>query len=298
MKKTIIAHFYNEEYLLPYWLEHHKNKFDHGVMINHGSNDKSIEIIKNLVPNWEIVNSELKYFDAYLTDFEVQKIEENIAGWKICLNISEFLVGDLDKELNSCDVKEITIPAIIMTDIDNKEIRNDLLSEKPFGIEENQISIVLFDFYQLIHKFRFFGVLKLIFQILFLKVSQLILGKTFVKYTKYYIKRARLLHSQRIGQYSKGRHNWVFKSKRSKYLKILWYNYSPFTNKMVERKLDAKTRLPGLGNSKQDLQRLNENCKFNDEAHINKAQKLITSYYRFLKFILSKTLYNYNNDKK
>ena len=126
MKKTIIAHFYNEEYLLPYWLEHHKNKFDHGVMINHGSNDKSIEIIKNLVPNWEIVNSELKYFDAYLTDFEVQKIEENIAGWKICLNISEFLVGDLDKELNSCDVKEITIPAIIMTDIDNKEIRNDL----------------------------------------------------------------------------------------------------------------------------------------------------------------------------
>ena len=296
MKKTIIAHFYNEEYLLPYWLEHHKNKFDHGVMINHGSNDKSVEIIKNLVPNWEIVNSELEYFDAYLTDFEVQKIEENIAGWKICLNISEFLVGDLDKELNSCDVKEITIPAIIMTDIDNKEIRNDLLSEKPFGIEENQISIVLFDFYQLIYKFRFFGVLKLIFQILFLKVSQLILGKTFVKYTKYYLKRARLLHGQRIGQYLKGRHNWVFKSKRSKYLKILWYNYSPFTNKMVERKLDAKTRLLGLGNSKQDLQRLNENCKYNDEAHINKAQKLITSYYKFLKFILSKTLYNYNND--
>ena len=296
MKKTIIAHFYNEEYLLPYWLEYHKNKFDHGVMINHGSNDKSVEIIKNLVPNWEIVNSELEYFDAYLTDFEVQKIEENIAGWKICLNISEFLVGDLDKELNSCDVKEITIPAIIMTDIDNKEIRNDLLSEKPFGIEENQISIVLFDFYQLIYKFRFFGVLKLIFQILFLKLSQLILGKTFVKYTKYYLKRARLLHGQRIGQYLKGRHNWVFKSKRSKYLKILWYNYSPFTNKMVERKLDAKTRLLGLGNSKQDLQRLNENCKYNDEAHINKAQKLITSYYKFLKFILSKTLYNYNND--
>ena len=297
MKKTIITHFYNEEYLLPYWLEHHKNKFDHGVLINHGSNDKSVEIIKNLVPNWEIINSELQYFDAYLTDFEVQKIEENIAGWKICLNISEFLIGDLEKELNSCDVREITIPAIIMTDIDNKEIRNDLLSEKPFGIEENQISILLFDFYQLFYKFRFFTFLKLIFQILFLKVSQLILGKTYIKYVKYYVKRARLLHSQKIGKYSKGRHNWVFKSKRSKYLKILWYNYSPFTNKMVERKLDAKTRLPGLGSSKHDLQKLNENCKYNDEAYIHNNQKLITSYYKFLNIFSSKFLYNFNNDK-
>ena len=203
------------------------------------------------MPEWEIVNSKLKNFDAYLTDFEVQKIEENVTGWKICLNISEFLIGDLEKEINSCSVKEITIPAIIMTDIDNKEIKNNLLNEKPLGIEENQMSLLLFDFYQLIYKFKLFAFLKLMFEILFLKISQLILGKKYIRYVKYYIKRARLLHNQKIGQYSKGRHNWVFKSKKSKYLKILWYNYSPFTNKMIHRKLDAIARLPGLGNSKQ-----------------------------------------------
>ena len=298
MKKTVISHFYNEEYLLPFWLEHHKNKFDHGIMIDHGSSDKSIQIIKKIVPEWEIVNSKLKNFDAYLTDFEVQKIEENVTGWKICLNISEFLIGDLEKEINSCSVKEITIPAIIMTDIDNKEIKNNLLNEKPLGIEENQMSLLLFDFYQLIYKFKLFAFLKLMFEILFLKISQLILGKKYIKYVKYYIKRARLLHNQKIGQYSKGRHNWVFKSKKSKHLKILWYNYSPFTNKMIHRKLDARARLPGLGNSKQEVQSLNENCKYNDEAHINKAQKLITSYYKFLNLISSKALYNFNNEKQ
>lgn len=132
---------------------------------------------------------------------------------------------------------------------------------------------------------------------LFLKVSQLILGKTYIKYVKYYIKRSRLLHSQKIGQYSKGRHNWVFKSKKSKCLKILWYNYSPFTEKMIQRKIDAKIRLPGLGNSRQEVNSLNENCKFNDLTHIHKNQKLITSYYKFLNIFSAKTLYNFNNDK-
>ena len=298
MKKTVISHFYNEEYLLPYWLEYHKNKFDHGIMINHGSNDKSLEIIKKIVPDWKIINSDLKNFDPFFTDFEVQKMEENVTGWKICLNISEFLVGDLEKEISSCDVKEITIPAIIMTDIEyDKKINKNLLNEKPFGIKENQISLLLFDFYQLLFKFKLFAFMKLVFQILFLKVSQLILGKTYIKYVKYYIKRSRLLHNQKIGQYLKGRHNWIYKSKKSKYLKILWYNYSPYTNKMVQRKLDAKSRLPGLGNSKQEVQSLNENCKYNDEAHIHKNQKLITSYYKFLNIFLAKALYNFNNDK-
>ena len=66
---------------------------------------------------------------------------------------------------------------------------------------------------------------------------------------------------------------------------------------MIQRKLDAKSRLPGLGNSKQEVQRLNENCKYNDEAHIHKAQKLIISYYKFLNIFSTKALYNFNNDK-
>ncbi|MBJ3789276.1 glycosyltransferase family 2 protein, partial [Bacillus sp. OA1] len=46
MKKTIISHFYNEEYLLPWWLMHHTKIFDHGILINRGSTDRSVEICK------------------------------------------------------------------------------------------------------------------------------------------------------------------------------------------------------------------------------------------------------------
>ena len=39
--------FYNEEYLLPWWLAHHTKLFDHGILINKGSTDRSVEICKN-----------------------------------------------------------------------------------------------------------------------------------------------------------------------------------------------------------------------------------------------------------
>lgn len=50
MSLTVISHFYNEEYLLPWWLNHHKNIFDNGILINYGSTDKSVEIIKSICP--------------------------------------------------------------------------------------------------------------------------------------------------------------------------------------------------------------------------------------------------------
>ena len=49
-KLTIIGTFYNEEYLLPYWLKHHTRLFDHGILINWGSTDNSVEIIKRYAP--------------------------------------------------------------------------------------------------------------------------------------------------------------------------------------------------------------------------------------------------------
>ena len=51
MKTTVITHFWNEEILLPYWLKHHLELFDHGILINYRSTDKSVEIIKELAPH-------------------------------------------------------------------------------------------------------------------------------------------------------------------------------------------------------------------------------------------------------
>ena len=55
MTKTVLTHFYNEEYLLPWWLSHHKKIFDHGILIDYHSTDRSREIIKAICPTWEII---------------------------------------------------------------------------------------------------------------------------------------------------------------------------------------------------------------------------------------------------
>ena len=94
MKKTLISHFYNEEFLLPWWLKHHKQIFDHGVMIDYHSTDRSVEIIKEICPTWTIITSRNPDFQADTIDTEVNDIESQIDGWKICLNVTEQLIGD------------------------------------------------------------------------------------------------------------------------------------------------------------------------------------------------------------
>jgi len=94
MKKTIISHFYNEEYMLPWFLNHHKQIFDHGVMIDYHSTDRSVEIIKEICPTWDIVTSRNLDFQADNIDVEVMDIERQIDGWKIALNVTEQMIGD------------------------------------------------------------------------------------------------------------------------------------------------------------------------------------------------------------
>ena len=80
MKKTLISHFYNEEYMLPWFLNHHKQIFDHGVMIDYHSTDRSREIIKEICPTWEVVTSRNLDFQADNIDTEVMDIEREIDG--------------------------------------------------------------------------------------------------------------------------------------------------------------------------------------------------------------------------
>lgn len=118
--KSIISHFYNEEYLLPWWLEHHKKYFDYGLMINYNSTDRSVEIIKDICPDWQIVDSINEQFDALLVDEEVSYYEEQIPGWKIALNTTEFLVGNYELLDDSEDIKKYYIPSFCFVD-DNDE---------------------------------------------------------------------------------------------------------------------------------------------------------------------------------
>lgn len=122
--KSIISHFYNEEYLLPWWLEHHKKYFDYGLMINYNSTDSSVEIIKDICPEWQIVDSRNEYFDASLVDEEVMFYEKQIPGWKIALNTTEFLYGNYELLNNSNDSKIYYIPSFYFVDDKNENYPN------------------------------------------------------------------------------------------------------------------------------------------------------------------------------
>ena len=90
---TVITHFHNEEYILPWWINHHKKIFDYGIMINYASTDCSYEICKKLCPpHWKIVQSVNEKFDPYTNDTEVKVHEQSVEGFKITLTATEFLL--------------------------------------------------------------------------------------------------------------------------------------------------------------------------------------------------------------
>jgi hypothetical protein len=138
MKKTILCHFRDEEYLLPWWLNHHKQIFDDGILIDYHSTDRSVEIIKEICPNWTVVTSRNPNFQADNVDYEVMDIERGIEGWRICLNVTEFLIGDYslldDRPLGH----QLLIPSLFFVDCekDKKVVPNvPLWEQKRHGFD-------------------------------------------------------------------------------------------------------------------------------------------------------------------
>jgi hypothetical protein len=199
MYKTIISHFYNEAYLLPWWLEHHKKYFNHGIMINYASTDESVDVIRKHCPDWTIVNSRNEFFDAKAIDDEVTDIESNVVGWKTCLNTTEFLVGNFSV-LNDVPEQEITIPCLIMVDSEphiQPTYNKPLVEQKYHGIH--------------------------------------------YKGRDPLARRPRLVHNKKRVEYPLGRH---YPDYNTEELKVLWYGWSPFNRKTLDRKLQIQNRIP------------------------------------------------------
>ncbi len=100
-KRTLLAHYYNEEYLLYPWLMHHHKLFDKIIMLDYQSTDKSNDIIDFFYIHGDAdivhVKSQNNDFGAMNVDLEIEKWEHSLEGWKMCLNVTEFLHGDFDK---------------------------------------------------------------------------------------------------------------------------------------------------------------------------------------------------------
>jgi len=107
-KTTVIMHIFNEEYLLPFWLNHHKDLFDDGIIIDYRSTDRSIEICKDICPEWTILTSKNLDFNSYNIDREVMYIESNVEGIKMVLNITEFVI--FEKPLKEIFKEHLTQP--------------------------------------------------------------------------------------------------------------------------------------------------------------------------------------------
>ena len=90
---TVITHFHNEEYLLPWWINHHKKLFDYGILIDYHSTDRSYDICKELCPpHWKIVKTKNNTFVSSTNDAEVKSYENTVSGFKIALTTTEFLL--------------------------------------------------------------------------------------------------------------------------------------------------------------------------------------------------------------
>ncbi|MBH0349732.1 glycosyltransferase family 2 protein [Bacillus cereus] len=199
---TVISHFYNEEYLLPWWLAHHTKLFDHGILINKGSTDRSVEICKKFAPHWEVRDSVNPEFDAYATDHEVMRIEQEVKGWKMILNTTEFLcVQDKNqfwKSLNELGGRMYWLEGLVMVDDPNYNY-----PELNFGLP--------------LMKQRFHGYLPEEWRLW---------------------RRGRFIHNHEHGSYTVGRHLSAHESMIYPPLAcILWFGFSPWNDAMRKRKL-------------------------------------------------------------
>lgn len=222
--RTIITHFFNESFMLPFWLRHHLPLFDYGILIDHGSTDNSAAICRQLAPHWRYVRSRLDCFDAALTDAEVMRWEWDLAGFKLVLNVSEFLAAtpeSLDWMDTQLGVRNgAWLQAKIMID-SSPDVMPDpsrsLLESKSSGLFQSEL------------------------------LARLPRGEQDSLHRLLQINRARLYHQAHCGCYWEGRHNTNLSIPGAcdpSCAHICWYMFSPWCEPFRERKLAFRSRLP------------------------------------------------------
>jgi hypothetical protein len=217
---TVITHFYNEEYMLPWWIDHHKKIFDHGIMINYDSTDRSVEICRELCPpNWKIVDTINEVFLSSTNDLEVKYHESTVEGFKIALTVTEFLLppcplNDINKFIIDNNINYLKTTGVCMVDNDTNNLPSHglpLFVQKHHGVIRNYID-----------------------------PNQPWLPDAWnYNFGRYY-------HNNRFGKYSPGRHNLVDCDNimHVNNVFVLKYKYSPWNNISIDRilKYESKVR--------------------------------------------------------
>lgn len=212
-QKTVVSHFYNEEWLLPFWLKHHREIFDHGIMIDYHSTDRSCDIIRELCPNWQIVTSRNSNFEPHAVDREVSDHESGLTGWRIALNTTEFLVGNYDHLNDRSDQFQAFIGQFMLVDMERRDEPFYLDSAKPLWEQRWHGYGIVSDF----SKNQSYGSVP---------------------------RAPRSLHNYAAGYPSVGRH---FPNNAPTFsdLAIFYTGYASMEPKSIERKIQIQTQCPG-----------------------------------------------------
>lgn len=208
-KMIVLCHYFNEAYMLRWWIKHHYTLFDHGVMIDYGSTDRSNEFIRQFAPKWEIRKSRNQDFDLVGCDQEVMEIEREFQGWKMVLNTTEFLCVK-DK---AAFVKQIDHMGSFMYRTTGITMLDPL--EGCYPNPDADVPLV---------KQRHHGIIRM---------------EAF--------HRDRFIHKYSDGAYEIGRHNSTHANGNDIYLQdayTLHFQYSPWNEEMIRRKLFIQTRIP------------------------------------------------------
>lgn len=232
---TVITHFYNEEYFLPWWINHHKKLFDNGVMINYHSTDRSVEICKELCPpHWKIVDTVNQVFEAKSNDAEVKMYESMFSGFKLALTTTEFLIistplSHLENYMTETGINYVGTVGVCMVDANPNVLPThdrSLLEQKHHGMitgYTDPFADINGHYYS----------------------------------DSYYIKYGRYYHNKPYGKYLDGRHylNDVGDDKILNLMNKVYtlkYRYSPFNDIIIDRLRTYEKILPAVIKSKEE----------------------------------------------
>jgi hypothetical protein len=216
---TVITHFYNEEYMLPWWINHHKKLFDYGIMINHGSTDRSLEICKQMCPhNWKIVDTCISEFKTEYIDHEVKFYESTVDGFKAVLTLTEFFM-----------------PPMSLNDLNSRMIANDVNYMKTIGVcMVDMTSPILPNYNQPLFAQKHHGMITGYFDPLNMYRPD--------TYKNLY---GRFYHNDRYGKYAPGRH-WLTIDEGIYYPEdvfVLKYKYSPWNETIINRIMQFSSKI-------------------------------------------------------
>jgi hypothetical protein len=178
-------------------------------MIDWKSTDRSVEIIREICPTWEIRPTKKERFYGEVVDQEVMDIEKTISCWKMCLNTTEFLLTtDLKsyaQKLENDGVQGVRTRGYCIVDHpehkDEIDHNQHLIMQKTFGfVNPGERGLAI--------------------------PNPIYPDGT----------RARLFHRAETGRYAPGRHATSWPTKVDPSFVLCWFNWSPCTEQEKRKK--------------------------------------------------------------